>query len=64
MKDDIKDNIQVEHGTTEHGEHTTVIADHQGKRAWSGVGKTQNEASTEATRKFLGDQKSREYMPR
>ena len=58
----MKDNIEVLHDKTESGEHTTVIQDQKGGRAWSGAGKTSNEASTEATRKMLGDRRAREYV--
>lgn len=58
----MKDDIAVEHGKTDHGEFTTSINDRKANRAWSGVGKTQDEASTEATRRMLGDRRAREYV--
>lgn len=57
----MKDNIDVVHGTTEHGEHHTVIRDQKANRAWSGIGTTSSESMTEATRKFLSDRRTREY---
>lgn len=57
----MKDNIDVLHGTTEAGEHTTVVQDRPAGRAWTGIGKTSNEASTEAMKKFLGDRRTKEY---
>jgi len=42
--------------------HQAVITDRAAKRAWSGEGDSSNEAATEATRKFLGDRRTREYM--
>lgn len=57
----MKDNIEVLHGTTEDGIHTTVIQDTKAKRAWSGTGETSNEASTKATRHFLSDRRTKEY---
>lgn len=38
------------------------IKDAAAKRAWSGEGATGSEAATEATRKFIGDRRVREYM--
>lgn len=58
----MKDDISVEHGKTDHGEFTTAITDRKSQRAWTGIGQTQDAASTEATRKFLGDRRSREYV--
>lgn len=44
------------------GDKTAVITDKVANRAWSGEGKTESEAATAATRKFLGDRRTREYV--
>lgn len=42
--------------------HQITITDRKAQRAWSGSGKTVGEAATEATKKFLGDRRAREYV--
>lgn len=44
--------------------HQAVIKDNAANRAWSGEGDNSNEATTEATRKFISDRRVREYMPK
>lgn len=44
------------------GKAQAILKDTGAKRAWSGEGETMSEAATEATRKFLGDPRSREYV--
>lgn len=44
------------------GKHTTVISDRQASRAWSGEGRTVNEATADAIKRLLGDRRAREYM--
>lgn len=59
-----KNDIEVSVG--EHpdgsGNRAAVVKDQRSQRAWSGEGKTDSEATTEAVRKFLGDRRSREYV--
>jgi hypothetical protein len=61
-----RDNISVEHSTdTSSGQlvHRTSINDHLARRAWTGESVvSQSQASTEATRKMLGDRRAREYV--
>lgn len=40
-----------------------VVIDRKGGRAWTGEGATDSAAATEATRKFIGDRRAREYLP-
>lgn len=62
MSGDIKDNIDVVVTEAKDGEPATaVIQDRTAQRAWSGEGRTGSEAATEATRKFIGDRRVREY---
>ena len=61
----MKDNIKVEIadrmvGDTVSGK-TAIVVDLKGNRCWTGEGATDSEAATEATRKFLGDRRAREY---
>lgn len=57
-------NINVELGkNADTGKSTAVITDRAANRAWSGEGGDHAEAATEATRKFLDDRRSREYVP-
>lgn len=60
----VANNVEVEIGdsTSGNGAKTAVITDKAANRAWSGEGKTAGEAATEATRKFLGDRRAREYV--
>lgn len=44
------------------GKAQAILKDTEAKRAWSGEGDTMSEAATAATRKFLGDRRSREYV--
>lgn len=44
------------------GKRAAVISDTRAGRAWSGEGNTDSEAVTQATRKFLGDRRAREYV--
>lgn len=59
-----KDAIEVEivPPATDGANHQAIIKDKTANRAWSGEGKTGSEAATEATRKFIGDRRVREYM--
>lgn len=58
-----KDSIDVSIGVCEEtGKKTAVVTDRGAGRAWSGEGSTESEAATEATRKFLGDRRSSEYV--
>lgn len=54
--------ISVELGTNAEGKSTAVVTDRNANRAWSGEGATHSEAATDATRKFIGDRRSREYV--
>jgi hypothetical protein len=57
--------ISVELGTNvETGKSTAIVTDRNANRAWSGEGATHSEAATDATRKFIGDRRSREYLGR
>lgn len=60
----MRDNVEVTVG--EHpeggGKRVAVITDRASQRAWSGEGSTDSAAATEATRKFLGDRRAREYV--
>ena len=61
------DNIEIEItdrivGETVSGK-TAVVIDRKGNRAWSGEGDTENAATTDAVRKFIGDRRVREYTP-
>ena len=53
--------VRVVTGTTPDGKKTATIEDGASRRAWSGEGATVDEAATEATRKFIGDRRAREY---
>lgn len=59
------DDISVSHQTgTADGQaiYQTVINDHKANRAWSGQSPiSQDQASTEATRRMLQDRRIREY---
>ncbi len=44
------------------GNRAAVVKDQSNGRCWSGEGRTDNEATTEAVRKFLGDRRSAEYI--
>jgi hypothetical protein len=62
---DSKDDIEVTVGSDDTGyKKQVVISDRKGNRAWSGEGATESEAATEATRKFIGDRRIREYVPK
>jgi hypothetical protein len=54
--------VTVKHGEID-GVKNTVISDRVSNREWSGTGTTHDESSTEATRKFIGDRRVREYIP-
>lgn len=43
------------------GQYDATVRDGN-SRAWSGSGSTPGAAATEATRKFLGDRRAREYV--
>lgn len=63
----MRDNLSVSHasGTDALGRpvYQTSINDHVGHRSWSGESSvSQDQATTEATRKFLGDRRAREYV--
>ena len=62
----MRDDIEVEtHYTAEQGvekPHSAVITDRKSQRAWSGEGETCGKAVTEATKKFLGDRRAKEYV--
>lgn len=57
------DNVDVVLGTNPDGSKTAVIQDVKGQRAWSGEGKTHDEAATQATRRFIDDRRVKEYLP-
>lgn len=54
--------VQIIPPAEDGGKHQAIISDKLAKRAWSGEGNTGSEAATEATRKFIGDRRVREYM--
>lgn len=41
---------------------TAAVLDRKGGRAWTAEGPTENVATTEAVRKFLGDRRTKEYV--
>jgi hypothetical protein len=60
-------NLSVAHAAGKDAEgkpvYQTSINDHVGGRSWSGESSvSQDQASTEATRKFIGDRRAREYV--
>ena len=58
------DDIEVELTSSSDGvstKHQAIITDKAAQRAWSGEGDTAGKAATEATRKFIGDRRVREY---
>lgn len=57
------DDVKVELGESPNNPSvkTAVIRDDGQNRAWSGEGTTHDEAATQATRKFIGDRRAREY---
>ena len=60
-----RNNIDVEvTPAKDGGQAQAVIKDEVAKRAWSGEGKDESAATTEAMRKFLGDRRTREYTER
>lgn len=58
------ENINVEVGPHPDGgeNRAAVVKDQVGGRCWSGEGRTDSEATTQAVRKFLGDRRSPEYV--
>lgn len=54
--------VQIISPPADGGKHQAIITDKMGQRAWSGEGNTGSEAATEATRKFIGDRRIREYV--
>lgn len=61
----IKDNLEVEVGPhpEDSSKRAAVVKDVKANRAWSGEGATDSEATTEAVRKFVGDRRTKEYLP-
>lgn len=58
----MKENTSVEVIPAKDGNPAkAVINDHTAKRAWSGEGKDESAATTEAFHKFLGDRRTKEY---
>lgn len=55
-------NVGIERDPANSDRYQAVITDTSSQRAWTGDGNTAGEACTEATRKFLGDRRSREYV--
>lgn len=53
--------VEVELGEID-GKKNATINDRGASRSWSGEGSTHAEAATEATRKFLKDRRSGEYI--
>lgn len=58
------ENIEVEAAAPVGEAHQVVITDRKSGRAWSGEGKSHNEAATQAVRRLLGDRRTHEYLPR
>lgn len=60
-------NIEIEIADRQVGDtisgKTAVVIDRKGGRAWSGEGPTESEAATDAVRNFVGDRRTREYLP-
>jgi hypothetical protein len=61
----MRENIEVETAsvtTDNKTTHSAAIVDRKANRAWAGTGDSAGKAMTEATRKFLGDRRAREYV--